>query len=257
MLRTLQVGLTACARILSSSDNILVKETIIFLVKFIYKDKINMNHSKEGEKYRSFDEFFTRGFRDGARPISDSKLIHPVDGKIIEYGNFDAQHPIYIKHKPYTKDELFITDQSNFISYYLAPYNHHQIYMPVDGKIVRTVYIPGMLYSVKPDGKSSKQVVNFKNERLVIFIESSAGPITLVLVGALLVGSISTNWGQRYYPNSQQEIILEDVAQEFKKGDAIARFHYGSSVILVTDNPLGAINHNTDKNCYMGESIWK
>lgn len=254
MLRTFQIGLTTCARRLSASENALVKGSIIKLVKGLYD--IDMTTAPDDVTYTSFDQFFTRDFKEGARPIAQSEIVHPVDGKIVDFGTFDGKHPILIKHKPYSQDELFIADNSNYISYYLAPYNHHQIYMPADGKVVKTVYIPGMLYSVKPDGEKSKQVVNFKNERLVIFIETNSGPITLVLVGALLVGSISTAWDHRYYPNANQEIITKELSETFAKGESIARFHYGSSVILVTDKPLGEINCGADNTCFMGQAAW-
>ena len=143
---------------------------------------------------------------------------------------------------------------SNYVSYYLAPYNHHQIYMPVNGKIIKSVYIPGLLHSVKPAGESSKQVVNFKNESLVLFIDSEAGPVALVLVGALLVGSMSTAWGKRYTPNKNQDVVTESLDLAFSKGDSIARFHYGSSVILVTQAQLG--NIDLGSSCNMGAPIW-
>lgn len=253
MLRNLQVGLTACARMLAESENVLLKNALISAVSNIYKIDMSTAATKD---FKSFDAFFTRDFKEDARPIADSTVIHPVDGKVVEFGQLSPEHDVYIKHKPYSHAELGLNPNSNYISYYLAPYNHHQIYMPIDGTIIQTTYVPGMLYSVKPVADQQNRVVNFKNERLIILIDSELGPITLVLVGALLVGSISTSWGQRYYPNKDQTISQSQVQQKFAKGESIGRFHYGSSVLLVADAPLGELNLDAQQNCLMGQAAW-
>ena len=253
--RTLQISLTAAARMLAESENPLLKNSLINFIKKCYNVDMSSSERQENKEFKTFDDFFTRDFHQSARPIAEADFIHPVDAKVVEFGQVNSEHEIFIKHKPYSTDELFITDSSNFISYYLAPYNHHQIYMPVNGQVIRTVYVPGMLYSVKPSAKSCS-VVNSKNERLVIFIESEQGPVTLVLVGALLVGSISTVWGQRYFPSKQQDVFEAVVNKSFAKGEAIARFHYGSSVLLVTKQELGTINTGVDGACLMGQAAW-
>ena len=244
------------ARCLAESKNSIIKSSLIKLVQTIYP--VDMSSASK-QNFSCFDDFFTRDFHNTARRIAEAQLVNPVDGCISDFGALSDHHSIVVKHKKYSHADLassdFMGQDYSFVSYYLAPYNHHQIYMPANGTIVKTVYIPGLLHSVKTNGHKSKDIVNFKNERLVLFIESDTGPMALVLVGALLVGSISTAWGRRYKPSKSMDIVTEEnLTYKFAKGDSIARFHYGSSVILITNLKLGKINALQD--CKMGEPIW-
>lgn len=218
--------------------------------------------SAKKTKFKTFDDFFTRDFHENARPIATKGIIHPVDAKVVEQGMLAEHNELLIKHKKYLLSDFELQEPSiiakfSFISYYLAPSNHHQVYMPASGKIIECTYVPGTLCSVKPNSDNSKQIVNSLNERLIISMQTEEGPIILIMVGALLVGSISTAWGKRFTPSNSEHIIHEKVNRNYSKGESIARFHYGSSVILITNNQLQTLNINPKSLCKMGEALWK
>lgn len=254
-MRSFHINITKVARHLSQSKSNFVKKSLVNIIDKMYPGKLDTNIV---DNFACFDDFFTRDFQPGERQISEG-VINPVDGLITEINNLNKTHPIYVKHKKYSPKDLlpegneFISENSNYISYYLAPFNNHQVYMPANGEIISTVYMPAMLHSVRPGSKNIKDILATKNERLIFYIESEFGRIVLVMIGALLVGSISTAWGKRFTPNKSLDIQIDKVNKVFSKGQSIARFHYGSSVILITEKCL--LKDHLGKDCLMGQTI--
>ena len=75
-----------------------------------------------------------------------------------------------------------------------------------------------------------------RNERLNLTFETERGPATLIFVGALNVGSISTPWTGEIRPRKRGVVEtrpLGDASRDLKKGDLLGWFNMGSTVILL------------------------
>lgn len=175
-----------------------------FLIKnFIKTFKINLEECADPDitHYKTFNEFFTRKLKEGARIVDDAcTAVSPVDGTIGQSEEIIAGRLIQAKGLDYSllalvggqKADAKPFDDGAFTCIYLSPSNYHRIHMPMDGKLVKTIHIPGKHFPVGKKNISYMPDLYTKNERLVCFFESDQGPFALVLVGAALVGSIAT-----------------------------------------------------------------
>lgn len=206
--------------------------------------------------YPSFNAFFTRALRHGARPIDidPGALISPVDGTISQIGRLDGSRILQAKGHDYTLETLFDGSPEwarrfsggAFATLYLAPYNYHRIHMPIAGTLRAAWYVPGHLYSVNAVTAAAVAGLFAKNERVVcVFEEGTVGPdgppgraFAMVLVGALFVGSISTVWHGDVTPRRPRQRVdlpldTTRVPLRLSKGAEMGRFNMGSTVILL------------------------
>jgi phosphatidylserine decarboxylase len=195
--------------------------------------------------YPTFNEFFTRALRPGTRPITNDQktIISPVDSKIWQIGQINDNLLIGAKGKSFTLEQLFVDNEdaahfhnANFAVLYLAPSNYHRVHMPIKGKLRSMRYIPGRLFSVKPNIVNHIPRVFAKNERVVVTFDTVFGTMAMVLVGAMIVGSIKTSWAGMITPNKQKSIINWDYTKQeivFERGLEIGGFELGSTVILL------------------------
>ena len=205
--------------------------------------------------YRSFNDFFTRALRPGARPIAarDDELISPVDGTVSEAGRIDGATVLQAKGRTYTLRALLAEQQpwvrqffgGSFITIYLAPYNYHRIHMPWHGRLKAAWYIPGRLFSVNAVTAAAVPGLFTRNERVVCAFEQHGSPWALIMVGALNVGCIDTVWHGTVAPRSPRVVTslgLEALAApaELAKGAEAGRFNMGSTVVLLF--PAGLVS---------------
>ena len=199
------------------------------------------------DAYRSFNHFFTRALREGARPIADdaNALISPVDGTVSELGDIVDGRIVQAKGFDYSLVELVGGDEriaepfmgGGFCTIYLAPYNYHRIHMPAGGTLRDWIYVPGRLFSVNQSTARAMPRLFTRNERVIALFETDFGPLALIMVGALFVGSIETVWaGQVTPPHSRKGIGTYHLMQpvDLRRGDEAGRFNMGSTVILLT-----------------------
>jgi phosphatidylserine decarboxylase len=198
--------------------------------------------------YPSFNAFFTRALRHGARPIDidPGALVSPVDGTISQIGRLDASRILQAKGHDYTLEALFDGSPEwaqrfsggAFATLYLAPCNYHRIHMPVAGTLRAAWYVPGHLYSVNAVTAAAVAGLFAKNERVVCVFEEGPRAFAMVLVGALFVGSITTVWHGDVTPRSPRQRVdlpLDGarVPLRLSKGAEMGRFNMGSTVILL------------------------
>lgn len=197
--------------------------------------------------FDTFNEFFTRALVDDARPIdgSTSSIIAPVDGTVSAIGSIDGQHIFQAKGKSYTLDDLLATNLDeageflggSFATIYLAPYNYHRVHAPLAGELRAARYVPGDLFSVNAATVSLLPQLFCRNERLVCRFHTEVGPLVVILVGALNVGSITTPWTGELRPRRRgvvEELALPDSPPLLvKKGDLLGWFNMGSTVIVL------------------------
>ncbi len=180
---------------------------------------------KPMDEYSSFNEFFTRRLKAGARSIGDG-IVSPADGRLIIYLNADANKPFPLKGATRTMNEVlqrdFPDDKVFDIAVIrLAPVDYHRFHFPCDCRSSgRVDVIPGKYHSVNPIALVKYPDVYADNERQIIECEADFGKFWLVDVGAFGVGTIvQTFTGSRH-----------------RKGDEKGFFKFGgSTVILITE----------------------
>ena len=191
---------------------------------------------KHLDDYQSFNDFFTRSLAADARPMPEqpNRLACPVDGTVSQTGRIERDLLMQAKGHQYSLNSLAGEtgrgfNHGDFCTIYLAPSNYHRIHLPCDAKLVETRAIPGALFSVNGVTEEGIPGLFCRNERLVCRFETDAGPMVLVLVGALIVASIETVWSGPASP--YREEIVSEHNQDFRQGDEIGRFLLGSTVI--------------------------
>jgi phosphatidylserine decarboxylase len=198
--------------------------------------------------YGSFNEFFTRALRPGARPLAgdDSTLVSPVDGTVSQLGDITDDRLLQAKGRYYTLEALLAGaapkwapqfHQGSFATIYLAPYNYHRIHMPTDGTLRDIWYVPGRLFSVNAAAAAGVRDLFARNERLVLLFDGPVGAFAVIFVGALNVGSMATVWHGDVTPRRPRRccaLPLPPEAERFRaRGAEIGRFNMGSTVILL------------------------
>jgi len=196
------------------------------------------------ENYASLNEFFTRRLRPDVRPIDGDEctLISPVDGFITQFGSASDGELIQAKGLHYRLEALLGEPAERvaalmsgvYATLYLAPRQYHRVHLPLAGALQRTRYIPGKRFSVNGQTAAVVPGLFCRNERVVCWFETTAGPMAIVLVGALNVSSISTEWLGEIA--SGRARVWDDAGhpgREFGRGAEIGRFNLGSTVVLV------------------------
>ena len=222
---------------------------------FVGRYGVNMSEAANANiaSYASFNEFFTRALRDGARPLAKADFVCPVDGSISQFGAINRDQIFQAKGHAYSTTALVGGDAAlaaqyqdgSFATLYLSPKDYHRVHMPCDGRLTRMIHVPGDLFSVNPVTARGVPGLIARNERVVCVFSGADGPFVLVLVGATIVGSMATVWhGVVNPPRSRniREWTYEDPQVSLKKGDEMGRFLLGSTVVVVL--PKGAIAFN-------------
>ena len=224
---------------------------------FVGKYQVNMDEAADPDiaHYASFNDFFTRALKPGARPIARADLVCPVDGSISQFGAIRKDQILQAKGHDYTTSALLAGDTALaaqfqdgfFATLYLSPRDYHRIHMPCDGRLLRMIYVPGALFSVNPATARGVPGLFARNERVVCEFQTRSGPFVLVLVGATVVGSMATVWHGVVNPprtRAVREWRYDDQQMVLKQGDEMGRFLLGSTVVLLF--PAGATTFNPD-----------
>ena len=214
--------------------------------RFVAHYKVDMAEAVDPriESYATFNDFFTRPLRAGARPVSPAPFVCPVDAAISQFGPIEHDQLFQAKGHSYSTRALVGGDQAlahrfdhgHFATLYLAPKDYHRIHMPCDGRLKRMIYIPGDLFSVNPLTARHVPSLFARNERVVCEFECAHGPMVLVLVGATIVGSMATVWHGVVNPprtREPREWRYDDQEIVLAKGAEMGRFLLGSTVILL------------------------
>ena len=225
---------------------------------FVGRYNVNMAEAANPDiaSYKSFNEFFTRPLKDGARPQANAAFISPVDGAISQFGAIDRDQIFQAKGHSYSTTALVGGDRKlaeqfengSFATLYLSLRDYHRIHMPCDGQLTRMIYVPGELFSVNPTTARGVPGLFARNERVVCVFESAFGPFVLTLVGATIVGSMATVWHGMINP-PRPGVVREwrydgDTTVNLKKGQEMGRFLLGSTVVMLF--PKNTLTFNPD-----------
>ena len=178
--------------------------------RFVARYGVDMSEAANPDitSYASFNDFFTRALKPGARPLAQADLLCPVDGAISQLGAIAVDQIFQAKGHCYSTTALLGGDAAlaaqfqngHFATIYLSPRDYHRIHMPCDGTLRSMVHVPGSLFSVNPTTARGVPELFARNERVVCLFDSPAGPFVLVLVGATIVGSMATVWHGQVNP---------------------------------------------------------
>jgi len=235
---------------LAASETHWIKDT--FIRQFAKKFDIDMSEAEQESlgAYPSFNAFFTRALKDGARPIDEDKnsIVSPADGAVSECGVIKHGRLIQAKGHDFSLHTLLgaqhdLTEtflNGHFATIYLSPRDYHRVHMPFGGTLRKTIYVPGDLYSVNQTTANGVDGLFAKNERLVCIFDTDLGPMALVLVGAMIVAGIETVWSGQVCPLANEKNVLEfdsngqSIPVKLGKGEEMGRFKLGSTAIIVT-----------------------
>jgi len=237
-------ALTAFAGFVASRERGWVTTEIIR--RFVRKYDVNMAEALNPDitSYASFNDFFTRALKPGARPLAQAELICPVDGAISQFGPIQGQQIFQAKGHQYSCQALVGGDadlarqfhDGHFATLYLSLRDYHRIHMPCDGVLRRMIHVPGDLFSVNPTTARGVPGVFARNERVVCVFESNHGPFVLVLVGATIVGSMATVWHGVVNAERSGEVKdwrYNDGSKLIRQGKEMGRFLLGSTVVML------------------------
>jgi len=216
--------------------------------KFIRDYQVDMTSALEEDphKYLTFNQFFTRELKPDARPIvqESDAIACPVDGSVSQIGTIQQGQLLQAKGHSYGLQELLggsanlaLTFQNgSFATLYLAPKDYHRIHMPLAGQLRQMIHVPGQLFSVST--KTAQCIPNLfaRNERVIALFDTQAGPMAVILVGAMLVASIATQWAGIITPPSRKEVRTWEYKNSdvfLDRGAEMGHFQLGSTAIVL------------------------
>ncbi|GAB4040118.1 MAG: archaetidylserine decarboxylase [Rubrivivax sp.] len=218
---------------------------------FIARYGVNMAEAEQPDPaaYPTFNQFFTRALKPGARPLASADWVCPVDGAISQFGAIEDGQIFQAKGHCYSATALVGGDaalaahfqRGSFATLYLSPRDYHRIHMPAAGTLRRMIHVPGALFSVNPTTARGVPGLFARNERVVCVFDSTAGPWVLVLVGATIVGSMATAWHgvvNPPRPGTLREWRYADGEHRLAQGQEMGRFLLGSTVVLLLPGGL-------------------
>jgi len=235
-------GMHALARVRSRP----LKNLIIRAFMSHYPINLAEAEHSDPSAYESFNAFFTRALKPGARIVdpSPAAVACPVDGAVSQAGAISGDRLLQAKGIDYTTAALLGGDADlarefeggSFATVYLAPFNYHRIHMPLAGTLRRARYVGGDLFSVNATTAAGVPGLFARNERIACVFDTSAGPMAVVLVGALFVGSMSLAWAGEVTAERTRrlrDLPVTDPIVALDKGAELGRFNMGSTVILM------------------------
>ena len=198
------------------------------------------------DDYSSFNDFFTRRLKAGARPLDPDPraAVSPADGALSHAGPIAGDVLLQAKGIDYSAAALLGGDPAlaaefsggAFATVYLAPHNYHRVHMPLAGTLRVARFVPGDLFSVNAATAASVPGLFTRNERIACVFDTASGPMAVVLVGALFVGSMSLSWSDRVRPAGARrvtELPVHDPLVALDRGAELGWFNMGSTVVVM------------------------
>ena len=219
--------------------------------------------------YASFNAFFTRRLRQGARPVdaAGGVVVSPSDSRLSSIGRVpDDGRLQQVKGETYAIDALLgsAEDAARFrtahhATLYLSPAMYHRVHSPVDGEVVAWRYVPGRLFPVNAVGVRSVPGLFTRNERVSVLVETAAhGPVAIVLVGAANVGRIGLAFAELVTNRGHAPGAFQPRTPiPIRRGDEIGVFNLGSTVVLLVADPSLLPAARAGDLVRVGRALWR
>ncbi len=220
-----------------------------FLIKtFVKFFKVDMEQAiwPGAEDYSSFNSFFIRNLKPEVRNRTKDQgsIFSPVDGAVSQIGEINEGDIIQAKGMSYSLNSLLANDvarvklfqNGSFITLYLSPRDYHRIHMPVSGKLVKSIFVPGDLFPVNTASVRTVDQLFARNERFISLFETELGLMAQIMVGATFVGSMETVFAGQITPTKHREIAIkeyEEKSVKLNQTEEFGHFNMGSTVILL------------------------
>lgn len=265
-----QHGLSRAAGWLANCRWPLVKKP--FIRWFVRRYQVDMSEAVQEDAlaYEHFNAFFTRALKADARPVdaADKTIVCPADGSVNQIGAISEGRLLQAKGRTYSVAELLGGDadlaaefeDGQFATIYLSPSNYHRVHMPLEGTLQQMTVIPGDLFSVNDATAREVPRLFARNERAVTLFDTEAGPMAVVLVGAMIVAGIETVWAGEVAPFSRR-IATSHYGNRapitLARGVEMGRFKLGSTVVvLLGKNKVSWAEHlQAGSKTRMGEAM--
>ena len=247
---------------LARSENPTIKT--LFINTFMKRFDIDLSEAEvqDPEEFSSFNAFFTRALKAGARPLADSDVVSPADGAISQIGHIRGSDLLQAKGQYFSLHDLLGGDATltsefingDFATIYLSPRDYHRVHMPATGTLRKTIYVPGKLFSVNQTTSENVPGLFARNERLVCVFDTELGPMAVILVGAMIVAAIETVFAGQVTPlspNIHQQEYGQREPLVLEKGAELGRFSLGSTAIVL----FGAKQCQWLKNLHAGSGV--
>ena len=230
-------AISRAAGILARTENRPISRALVRAFAHHYGVDLSEAERATLEDYRSFNDFFTRRLKPGARPVPEDELavVSPADGCLSQFGLVEERRLLQAKDRRLSVKALLADadlarryEGGAYFTVYLSPRDYHRVHAPASGHLARTIEVPGRLFPVNEESQASIRGLFCRNERLVCDFDN----YTLVLIGALIVASIETAWPDG--PQSPYRTVLESrVEKRFDRAEEVGRFLLGSTVIVL------------------------
>ncbi len=238
----------------------------------LYRIDMNLAADPDPQHYPCFNAFFTRALRPDARPLSQEAdaVLCPVDGTVSQAGRIRNGRIFQAKGRDYTLRELLggdeewtaVFEDGHFATLYLSPRDYHRIHTPLAGTLQQMTHVPGRLFSVSPSTTRVVPRLFSRNERVVNLFQTEAGPMAVIMVGAIFVASMDTVWAGTVAPTSRRLTQWRYDSQlpepvQLKRGAEMGRFNMGSTVVLLfgKDAVTWVETLQPERKVRMGEAI--
>ena len=245
-----------------------------FLIRLYVKlFKINLDEciEKNTDNYNTFCDFFTRKLKKGVHVVNKDKgsIVSSCDGRILQFGKLQDNSILQVKGKSTPIQSLLCNDKElasiykngSFLTIYLSPKDYHRVHIPANGKLMKTLHVPGRLFSVADHAVECIDNLYSKNERLVCHFKEEDDHFSVIFVGAINVSSIETQWKGEVSPPMPKKLISTKYGNKnikFNKGDEIGMFKSGSTVILLfTENIELSNSLKMNQSIRVGKKIGK
>lgn len=205
---------------------------------------VNLDEAAEPiESFRTFGEFFTRRLKPGARTVDTAAdaVVSPCDGRVSQLGAIEAGRCLQAKGVWFPVDQLLGDarraldfEGGSFITIYLSPRDYHRFHAPLDVRVTGYAYQPGEFWPVNPASVRTKDALFAINERLVTHLDSAAGKVAYVAVGATCVARIQAAYDAiTTHRGEPMRSVTYPAPKPLAKGDEVGMFEMGSTVILL------------------------
>ncbi len=221
-----------------------LKDLLIRRISRHYAIDVSEAAEPDALAYPSFNAFFTRALQPDARPIAADAIVSPADGTVSQIGALDGERLLQAKGRDFSVTALLAGDRAAadryrdglFATVYLSPRDYHRVHLPYAATLRAMVFVPGRLFSVSDATTQLVPDLFARNERVICHFDTALGPMAVILVGAIFVGSMETVWhgevrGQRGQPTKW--VYRGEQRRQFATAAEIGRFNMGSTVIVL------------------------